>query len=161
MPESCVAWQKDCVAQQEEYKTELAKICVCVRTLEQNAASGVPLPPDLEDHLAGLEVTAQAEANQRAQYVTSLAALRTRIYTLEQGMVTGAPQPPDVETRLTALEVAAQAEANRLRNELEAVGAHNSTLQQQLEHAQALAQCQVTEFSTRLAQLERQLQTLQ
>ena len=138
MPESCVAWQKYCIAQQEEYETKLAKICVCICTLEQNATCGVPLPPDLKDCLAGLEVTAQAEANQRAQYVTSLAALRTHIDTLEQGTVTGAPQSPDVEARLTALEVAAQAEANRLRNELEAVGAHNSTLQQQLEHAQAL-----------------------
>ena len=54
MPESCVAWQKDCVAQQEEYKTKLAKIRVCICTLEQNVASGVPLSPDLEDRLAGL-----------------------------------------------------------------------------------------------------------
>ena len=139
MPESCVAWQKDCVAQQEEYKTELAKIRIRVHTLEQNAASGVPLPPDLEDHLAGLEVTAQVETDQRAQYVTSLAALRMPIHTLEHGMVTGVPQPPDVEARLTALKVAAQAEVDHLRNKLDAVGAHNSMLQQQLEHTQALA----------------------
>ena len=79
------------------------------------------------------------EANQRAQYVTSLAALHTRIHTLEQGTVTGVPQPPDMKARLTALEVAAQAEVDRLRNKLEAVGAHISTLQQQLGHAQALA----------------------
>ena len=125
-----MAWQKDCVAQQEEYETELAKICVRIRTLEQNAASGVPLPPDLEDRLAGFEATAQAEADQWAQYVTSLAALRTRIHTLEQGMVTGVPQPPDVEAHLTALEVAAQVEVDRLCNKLDAVGAHNSTLQQ-------------------------------
>ena len=134
-----MAWQKDCVAQQEEYKTELAKICIRVCTLEQSVASGAPLPPDLEAHLAGLKATAQAEADQWAQYVTSLAALRTRIHTLEQGMVTGVPQPPDVEARLTALKVVAQAEFDRLHNELEAVGAHNSMLQQQLEHAQALA----------------------
>ena len=139
MPEFCAAWQKDCVAQQEEYETELAKICVCIRTLEQGAASGAPLPPDLEARLAGLEVTAQAEADQWAQYVTSLAALRMRIHMMEQGTVTGAPEPPDMEACLTALKVAAQAEVDRLRNKLEAVGAHNSTLQQQLEHAQALA----------------------
>ena len=54
-------------------------------------------------------------------------------------MVTGAPQPPDVEARLTNLKVAAQAEVDRPCNELEAVGAHNSMLQQQLEHAQFLA----------------------
>ena len=104
-----------------------------------SAASGSLLPPDLEAHLAGLEVTAQAEADQRAQYVTSLAALHTRIHTLEQGTVTRAPQPLDVEARLTALEVAAQAEVDRLRNELVLMAAHNSILQQQLEHAQALA----------------------
>ena len=52
--------------------------------------------------------------------------------------LTRAPQPPDVEARLTALKVAAQAEVDRLRNKLDSVGAHNSTLQQQLEHAQAL-----------------------
>ena len=100
--------------------------------------SGVPLSPDLEDRLVGLEATAQADADQRAQYVTSVAALHMRIHTLEQGTVTKVPQPPDVETRLTALEVAAQAEVDHLRNELEAVGAHNSMLQQQLEQAQAL-----------------------
>ena len=138
MPECCAAWQKYCVAQQEEYETELAKIHIRVRTLEQSSASGAPLHPDLEARLAGLEVTAQAETNQRAQYMTSLAALRTRIHTLEQGTVTRAPQPPDVEARLTNLEVAAQAEVEHLRNKLEAVGAHNSTLQQQLIHAQAL-----------------------
>ena len=134
-----MAWQKDCIAQQEEYETELAKIRIHIRTLEQSAASGALLHPDLEARLAGLEVTAQAEANQWAQYVTSMAALRTCIHTLEQGTVTGAPQPPDMEARLTALEVAAQAEFDRLRNELEAMGAHNSTLQQQFKHAQALA----------------------
>ena len=101
--------------------------------MEQSAASGAPLPPDLEARLAGLEATAQAEADQRAQYVTSLAALRTRIHTLEQGTPSGAPQPPDVEARLTGLEVAAQAEVDRLRNELEVARTHNSTLQQQLE----------------------------
>ena len=129
MPECCAAWQKDCVAQQEEYETELARIRIRVRTLEQSTASGAPLPPDLEARLAGLKATAQAEADQRAQCMTSLAALRMRIHTLEQGTVTGAPQPPDVEARLTDLEVAAQAEVDCLCNELEVVGAHNSTLQ--------------------------------
>ena len=93
--------------------------------------------------------------------MTSLAALRTHIHTLEQGTVTRAPQSPDVEAHLTALKVAAQVEVDRLCKKLEAVGAHNSMLQQQLEHTQALAQRQVMEFGTRLAQLERQLQTLQ
>ena len=83
MPEFCVAWQKDCFAQQEEYETERAKMHICICTLEQSAASGAPLPPDLEAHLAGLEVTAQAEADQWAQYMTSLAALHTCIHTLE------------------------------------------------------------------------------
>ena len=71
--------------------------------------------------------------------MTSLAALCMCIHILEQGTVTGVPQTTDVEARLTNLEVAAQAEVDRLCNKLEAVGVHNSMLQQQLKHAQALA----------------------